>query len=333
MAEEYDDDFQYNTDSGSELDDEAVSEDDGIAMEQEDTSREVLKETPNLEAKVMTVEDLAREMNEIIDEVSAILRIGRGHCRILLHKFNWNKESLLERYYENPDTDAFLRKAQVLPRKPAPPPLSSVGECDICCTTAPLGGLDCHHWACSNCWQRYLDTKIMNDATSEIQCIFNGCQLLIQDEKVMEYIQSEVVRNAYQRLKINSFVEGNRLLKWCPGLDCGKALKVEVGYSEPRPVVCSCSMRFCFGCAHEWHEPVNCRLLKLWLKKCSDDSETSNWINANTKECPKCQVTIEKDGGCNHMVCKNTACRMEFCWICLGPWEPHGSSWYNCNRY
>lgn len=48
--------------------------------------------------KVMTVEDLAREMNEIIDEVAAILRIGRGHCRILLHKFNWNKESLLERY-------------------------------------------------------------------------------------------------------------------------------------------------------------------------------------------------------------------------------------------
>ncbi|VDP04450.1 unnamed protein product [Heligmosomoides polygyrus] len=206
----------------------------------------------------------------------------------------------------------------------------------------------------------------MNDATSEIQCIFNGCQLLIQDEKVMQYIQSEAVRSAYQRLKINSFVEGNRLLKWCPGLDCGKALKVEVivlryycvvtvlavvrtgdaerdcvvccdavvvGYSEPRPVVCSCSMRFCFGCAHEWHEPVNCRLLKLWLKKCSDDSETSNWINANTKECPKCQVTIEKDGGCNHMVCKNTSCRMEFCWICLGPWEPHGSSWYNCNRY
>ncbi|RCN25121.1 hypothetical protein ANCCAN_29169 [Ancylostoma caninum] len=30
----------------------AISEDDGIAMEQEDTSREVLKETPNLDAKV-----------------------------------------------------------------------------------------------------------------------------------------------------------------------------------------------------------------------------------------------------------------------------------------
>ena len=27
------------------------------------------------------------------------------------------------------------------------------------------------------------------------------------------------------------------------------------------------------------------------------------------------------------------ACKADFCWVCLGPWEPHGSSWYNCNRY
>ena len=26
------------------------------------------------------------------------------------------------------------------------------------------------------------------------------------------------------------------------------------------------------------------------------------------------------------MVCKK--CRFDFCWVCLGPWEPHGSSWY-----
>merc|ERR1712107_979392 len=49
--------------------------------------------------------------------------------------------------------------------------------------------------------------------------------------------------------------------------------------------------------------------------------------------CPKCGATIEKDGGCNHMICKNQSCKADFCWVCLGPWEPHGSSWYNCNRY
>ncbi|KAH8366952.1 hypothetical protein KR200_006204 [Drosophila serrata] len=79
-------------------------------------------------------------------------------------------------------------------------------------------------------------------------------------------------------------------------------------------------------------DPVKCRWLKKWIKKCDDDSETSNWIAANTKKCPKCSVAIEKDGGCNHMVCKNQNCKKKFCWVWLGSWEPHGSSWYNCNR-
>ena len=29
----------------------------------------------------------------------------------------------------------------------------------------------------------------------------------------------------------------------------------------------------------------------------------------------------------------NSSCRAEFCWMCLGSWDRHGSSWYKCNRY
>lgn len=107
---------------------------------------------------------------------------------------------------------------------------------------------------------------------------------------------------------------------------------MQVSYPEAKPVACHCGHVFCFVCGENWHDPVKCALLKKWQKKCDDDSETSNWIAANTKECPKCNATIEKDGGCNHMICKNQNCKADFCWVCLGPWEPHGSSWYNCNR-
>jgi hypothetical protein len=62
---------------------------------------------------------------------------------------------------------------------------------------------------------------------------------------------------------------------------------------------------------------VSCDLLALWLKKCSDDSEvthrlvvsrlthsqTSNWIAANTKLCPKCNSIIEKNGGMLLLCC------------------------------
>lgn len=43
---------------------------------------------------------------------------------------------------------------------------------------------------------------------------------------------------------------------------------------------------------------------KQWQRKCSDDSETANWLNTNTKPCPKCQNQVEKNGGCNLVVCR-----------------------------
>jgi len=120
-------------------------------------------------------------------------------------------------------------------------------------------------------------------------------------------------------------------LRWCPSSNCTNAIRVD--YADAKPVTCKCGFEFCFGCGYEWHEPVNCKILRKWMKKCNDDSETSNYLAANTKECPKCHVTVEKDGGCNHMTCKNSSCKFQYCWLCLGPWEPHGSSWFNCNRF
>ena len=40
---------------------------------------------------------------------------------------------------------------------------------------------------------------------------------------------------------------------------------------------------FSFACGQNWHDPVKCFWLRKWIRKCDDDSETSNWIAANTK--------------------------------------------------
>jgi ariadne-1 len=58
------------------------------------------------------------------------------------------------------------------------------------------------------------------------------------------------------------------------------------------------------------------------------DDETANWFSSNTKECPQCDASIVKDGGCQYIRCGT--CKHGFCWICLGPFDhvKHG-----CNSY
>lgn len=55
---------------------------------------------------------------------------------------------------------------------------------------------------------------------------------------------------------------------------------------------------YSFKCNREDHAPADCETTTKWLQKAKDDSETSNWLVANTKCCPKCKRQIEKNGGC-----------------------------------
>ncbi|XP_060031579.1 E3 ubiquitin-protein ligase ARIH1 [Erinaceus europaeus] len=261
--------------------------------------------------------------------------------RILLSHFNWDKEKLMERYFDGNLEKLFAECHVINPSKKSRTrqmnTRSSAQDmpCQICYLNYPnsyFTGLECGHKFCMQCWSEYLTTKIMEEGMGQtISCPAHGCDILVDDNTVMRLITDSKVKLKYQHLITNSFVECNRLLKWCPAPDCHHVVKVQ--YPDAKPVRCKCGRQFCFNCGENWHDPVKCKWLKKWIKKCDDDSETSNWIAANTKECPKCHVTIEKDGGCNHMVCRNQNCKAEFCWVCLGPWEPHGSAWYNCNRY
>lgn len=155
----------------------------------------------------------------------------------------------------------------------------------------------------------------------------------------------------YKILLTRTYVDDSSNLRWCPAPNCEFAIECNICASSssssraaakrrrrdgPRDhivptVKCQCGHSFCFSCGNEGHAPAVCDVVRLWIRKCEDDSETANWIQANTKECPKCSSTIEKNGGCNHMTCRK--CRYEWCWICAGPWTEHGNNWYNCNRY
>ncbi|TFK82526.1 hypothetical protein K466DRAFT_590455 [Polyporus arcularius HHB13444] len=215
--------------------------------------------------------------------------------------------------------------------------------CPICFddTQTEFMSLICEHKFCASCWKEYITSKVRTEAECKIACMAEDCNIVALDPFVEKALGDDrETWTRYQELLVRQFVSCIPHLKFCPYPSCTHTVSCPSAATKSSlitmvPIVtCGASNThvFCFGCPIDTdHRPVVCAVAKMWLQKCRDDSETANWIKSNTKECSKCQSTIEKNGGCNHMTCKK--CKYEFCWVCMGPWTEHGTSWYSCNRY
>lgn len=170
----------------------------------------------------------------------------------------------------------------------------------------------------------------MQGISTAISCMAQDCEVLVPEDFVLGLLTRTALRDKYQKLTVQDYVKSHPLLRFCPGPNC----QVVVYSKEPKAKRAGCShckTVFCFKCGTDYHAPTDCLVIKKWLTKCADDSETANYISAHTKDCPKCHICIEKNGGCNHMQCYN--CKHDFCWMCLGDWKAHGTVYYECSRY
>ncbi|KAF1764407.1 hypothetical protein GCK72_004355 [Caenorhabditis remanei] len=282
-----------------------------------------------VEKTILTFSDIQEAMQSQIADIQSVFGMSNGECRVWLQKFNWGKEKVMEHFYENPD----FKNSNESSGGPTEDQI-----CDICCEETQLIGLHCNHLACLECWKAYLAEKI-KEGKSQIGCIGSDCKQIIHDEKIQEFLEDPKILEGFVRNTVNAYVETSRCLIWCPGTNCGNAIKSL--NLDPHHVTCSCGTRFCFSCGQNPHEPVTCALLKIWSKKClkeqdnisgaeySSDKETLHWVLSNTKDCPKCNTAIEKNGGCNKMTCRSAKCRYKFCWLCLKDWAVHGYGYCN----
>ncbi|KAI9147765.1 E3 ubiquitin-protein ligase dbl4 [Paramyrothecium foliicola] len=288
--------------------------------------------------KVFQPVDIQHQQDEMINEVNMILDMRKEDAAIMLRYFRWNKERLLEDYMDKPEK--VLEAAGLSSSSSSLPKLEVVPGfmCDICCEDEEgleTFAMKCGHRYCVDCYRHYLTQKIRDEGeAARIQCPADGCGRIL-DSRSLDLLVTSDLTGRYHELLNRTYVEDKDSFKWCPAPDCPNAVECGVKKKDLDKTVptveCRCGFRFCFGCPNADHQPAPCSLVKKWLKKCADDSETANWISANTKECPKCSSTIEKNGGCNHMTCRK--CKYEFCWMCMGLWSEHGTSWYNCNRF
>jgi len=305
----------------------------------------------------LSPEQIIHEQNRQIKEVAEIMNVSEATAGHLLRHYRWKKEVLLTKYVDDPSSvwketglNPERRSLQHSPpsktkRKQHKPqnrqhakqkPQQSQSSrriqqmCLICsdvfqensCTS-----LSCGHCFCNDCWRAYLTTKIHEGQVVKMTCPAVKCTVFVPEDVVKKLVDPNTF-DKYIRFVTKSFVENNAHVTWCPAPGCGNAITADM--ITGKIVRCSCGYRFCFACHREAHAPASCQQVKEWEQKCKDDSETSHWIGANTKDCPRCHVNVEKNGGCNHMTCRQ--CGYEWCWLCLHPWKGH-NDYYTCNRF
>ncbi|CAL2034162.1 unnamed protein product [Caenorhabditis brenneri] len=270
-----------------------------------------------IQNQVLSNQNIFDEINSAVSELEPILPITPEKRQLLLLKFNWDIESLRNSFQECGDTNSFLLENGVCPENTVA--IIRKASCDVCCSKVMVLGLRCQHMACLNCWSNYLTAKIKNKLYM-ISCIEYGCVMLITNEILGNFLSSPKLKFTHQKLIKYSYMNSDPSLAWC-NIECGMAVR----RSTNDTVVCSCGSTFCFLCRSDAHYPATCRQLRLWEKQLlnpdNSDGISLYWISLNTKECPKCFVPTQKDGGCSHMTC--TGCRYQYCWICSQKWGTH----------
>ena len=248
-------------------------------------------------------------------EVAGITGFSQTASRILLNQYKWDREKLLEKIYS---ADKKRDEFSIPSVSEGTSWTSSVhwsglggglmgnwsnAECEICYNDRRkrMLSLSCGHQFCTECWVEHITTRISQyQGSPRIECPGN-CKVILDDETVLKVLPEGAAREKYQQFISAGYVQSNPRLRWCSGPDCSLALSVSALVLEGRELTATCSAGHsaCFSCGQESHQPVSCRLLRLWTAKCQDDSETNNWVLANTKPCPKVNIPIYLGSGEN----------------------------------
>lgn len=195
-------------------------------------------------------------------------------------------------------------------------------SCPFCLdiVTKPLE-LECGHRYCEGCLVGWFTSQI-NQKITKLSCEI--CRLPVE-RWVLESILPPNMFEKFNLFDLEHILEKEFNLFYCPNKDCLNIMSASEG---TKYVECpECKKEYCMTCKVEWHKNITCIKYQEWASENKDaDSLTLTFLRKEgAKQCPKCNVWVEKNGGCDHMTCRK--CQYEFWWSTLEPYPNGRSTW------
>ena len=237
-------------------------------------------------------------------------------------------------------------------------------SCGVC-FAEKLGSLciafpKCEHVFCCECTAEYFKVQIEDGSVKALMCPETKCDSQALPSQVKELVSADLFAK-YDKFLLQSSLDEMADIVYCPRPPCQSPVILE---KESTMGVCLvCKFAFCSLCKLTFHgvspcvfRPEQVKRLRIEYEKASpseklflerrygknrirqmiDELVSEEWMQSNSKLCPRCGAHIQKSEGCNKMTC--TKCRSHFCWLCgkiLNPQNPYvhfnvtGSSCFN----
>lgn len=283
-----------------------------------------------------------------VEELSQILSLSINQTILLLIDNHWNEDKI---YSSLSEDNNFLKKYQELTYLS----LSELNEskvdplfsCKVCGIKSPeefeIFGMSCGHVFCKDCYYHHIQIKIDEGDALQLKCMQHDCKMRLLPD-ICSQLSFGDLYSKYQKYLIRDYLQYQSSVKPCLNSCCSQfmirddlisylnhitTIKHCKNTVKEQFVECPCKKRICFRCSKEDHYPITCEMLERWEELDKSDGRTMDWLLSNTKRCPKCKMSIEKNQGCRHMKCKS--CTHSFCWDCMHPWETNCGYSKSCN--
>ena len=305
------------------------------------------KNNKNINDELNFIEEceIIKERENDISLAQEKLFLKREDAILALILYEWNMD-ILDNWYENIEENkikAGIKLSEDIRKKLANNGINTNGDFCLICEekkNSTFFSLNCGHQFCEYCWTEYLKEKIKSPLNAlKVKCPQMGCTCIVYENLYSKFLKNN---NSIKKINIaiyQNFINKNDDIKKCPNENCDLFIKSNKHYE--REIICLCGTSFCYKCLHFSHFPCPCDIIQKWcelIKKhyhiSSDEKLNEKWIKAYTKECPNCHQKIEKNEGCNYMLCdpKAGGCGQAFCYVCGIDWKKHINDHFYCNN-
>jgi hypothetical protein len=178
--------------------------------------------------------------------------------------------------------------------------------CSICfenyleIETISLSSCLLNHSYCIHCIQSLLKIQI-SDGNLKIICPLssstNPCSGIFTENEILNLlITDEITKEKYYRFKE---MKSDPDYRECP--NCKEPSHGQGNQTQPEIICSSCQMKYCYFHSNA-HPTSSCS--DYTRQQLLNEREAQRAIRSISRNCPSCGIPTEKNGGCNHMTCR-----------------------------